>query len=145
MKVESSIDVDASPEEVYGLVMDPSRLGDWVSIHDRLEEAPDGELDRSSELDPAPEGRRSALHCALARDRGRPRHARGVGRPGPASHTRACTYDFADRDGGTRSRYMNEYDLPGGVAGKLGGRAVSRVAKREVERSLERLKQLAEN
>ena len=33
-------------EEVYDVVMDPSRLGDWVTIHDHLEDAPNGSSSR---------------------------------------------------------------------------------------------------
>jgi carbon monoxide dehydrogenase subunit G len=145
MKVEGSIDMDASPEEVYGLVMDPSRLGDWVSIHDRLVEAPDGELDQNSELAQCLKvaGQRFTVHWHVTED-DRPRRVVWEGR-GPLRTRARVTYDFAARDGGTRFSYANEYDLPGGVAGKLGGRAVSRVAKREVKRSLDRLKELAES
>ena len=53
-------------------------------------------------------------------------------------------YELEERDGGTRFSYLNEYELPGGAAGRIAGRAVSAAAGREVERSLERLKQLLE-
>jgi hypothetical protein len=39
---------------------------------------------------------------------------------------------------------MNEYDLPGGPLGKLAGRSVYGVARKEADRSLERLKKLLE-
>ena len=31
--VSAEIEIAASPEEVYGVMMDPNRLGDWVTIH----------------------------------------------------------------------------------------------------------------
>ena len=34
MKVERDIRIDAPPERVYEVVMDPRRLEDWVTIHD---------------------------------------------------------------------------------------------------------------
>ena len=40
MKVERSMQLNATPDEVRQLVMDPNRLGDWVSIHQNLEDAP---------------------------------------------------------------------------------------------------------
>jgi len=46
--------------------------------------------------------------------------------------------------GGTDFSYMNEYDLPGGPLGRVAGRAVSRVTQKEVDGSLQRLKQLVE-
>jgi len=39
---------------------------------------------------------------------------------------------------------VNEYDLPGGALGRVAGRAVSRVTQKEVDGSLQRLKQLVE-
>jgi len=32
-EVETSIDIDAPPEAVWALAMDPARLADWVTIH----------------------------------------------------------------------------------------------------------------
>ena len=37
MRVERSIEIDAPPERVYDVVMDPQRLEDWVTIHVGLE------------------------------------------------------------------------------------------------------------
>ncbi len=39
---------------------------------------------------------------------------------------------------------MNQYDLPGGFAGKLAGRAIVKASGGEADRSLERLKALVE-
>ena len=36
MKVERTVEVAAPPERLYDVVMDPSRLKDWVTIHDHL-------------------------------------------------------------------------------------------------------------
>jgi len=47
--------------------------------------------------------------------------------------------------GGTRFSYMNQYDLPGGPLGKLAGRTVAGVARKEVDRSLERLRSCSNN
>ena len=145
MRVEGSVDVDAPPDAVYGLVMDPERLGDWVSIHDRLVEAPDGELDEGSTLAQCLRlaGQRFTVRWRVTRD-DRPRSVVWEGR-GPVKTRARVSYDFAERGGGTRFSYANEYELPGGVAGRLTGRAVSGIAKRELERSLDRLKAIAED
>jgi hypothetical protein len=39
---------------------------------------------------------------------------------------------------------MNQFDLPGGPLGKLAGRSVAGVARKEADRTLERLKKLIE-
>lgn len=145
MKVEGSVDVKAPPETVYGLVMDPNRLSDWVTIHDRLVEAPDGELDEGSALAQCLRvaGTRFTVRWQVTQD-DRPRRVVWEGR-GPLRTRARVTYDFAGRDGETHFSYGNEYELPGGAAGRLTGRAISRIARREVNRSLDRLKALAES
>ena len=40
--VTASIRIDAAPAEVWQMVMDPERLGDWVTIHRRLVRADSG-------------------------------------------------------------------------------------------------------
>ena len=53
-------------------------------------------------------------------------------------------YTFDENGQGTRFSYMNKYDLPGGVVGRVAGRAVSRVTEKELDGSLRRLKSLVE-
>ena len=56
-EVRAHIDIDAPPEAVYDLMLDPSRLHDWVTIHRKVNHADSGE--------PRGDGRR-------ARARGQP-------------------------------------------------------------------------
>lgn len=144
MKVERSTQLAASPEEVYRLVMDPRRLKDWVSIHRRLKDAPEGELAEGSKLTQTLKvaRQRFTVRWTVVEDEC-PTRVVWVGR-GPVRTTAKVTYGFAERDGGTSFSYCNEYELPGGAFGKVAGRAVSGVAARETERSLERLKRLLE-
>jgi carbon monoxide dehydrogenase subunit G len=144
MKVERTTQIAAPPEDVYRLVMDPHRLDEWVSIHDSLPNAPDGELVEGSEL---------TQRLRLARRRFTVRWKVTAGDPpervvwegrGPLrTHARA-TYEIAAHDGGSRFYYANEFTLPGGPAGRLAGRGVRRTAEREMDRSLDRLKRLVE-
>jgi carbon monoxide dehydrogenase subunit G len=144
MRVERSIEIDAPPEQVYGLVMDPGRLEDWVSIHDALPEAPDGELDAGSTLTQRLRlaGRHFTVRWRVVED-DRPRRVVWEGRGPVRTHARVV-YGFDAQNGGTRFSYLNEYELPGGPAGRLAGRAVSRTAQREMKLSLDRLKSLLE-
>ena len=41
-EVVTSIDIDAPPERVWALAMDPNRLAEWVTIHRRLHGHDDG-------------------------------------------------------------------------------------------------------
>lgn len=145
MKVESTVQIAATPEDVYRVVMDPSRLDDWVSIHDSLPSAPDGELEKGSRL---------TQRLRLARQRitvrwqvtedDRPRRVVWEGKGPFRAHARAV-YELAESDGGTRFHYENEFDLPGGPAGRLAGRGFGRTAEREMKQSLDRLKTLVED
>ena len=145
MKVERAIDIAAAPEEVYRVVMDAHRLGDWVSIHEERKDAPDSELAARSRITQCLKvaGRTFTVHWTVAED-DCPNRVVWEGE-GPV-HTKArVIYDFSEKGEGTSFCYMNEYELPGGPAGKLAGRAVSGVAGRETEKSLKRLKALLES
>jgi carbon monoxide dehydrogenase subunit G len=143
MKIERTIDLAAPREQVYRLLMDPDRLGEWVTIHERFEDAPE-ELSQGSRMTQRLKvaGQRFTVHWTVTED-DRPSRVTWEG-SGPARTTARVVYDLEERDGGTRFSYLNQYELPGGAAGRIAGRAVSAAAGREVERSLERLKQLLE-
>ena len=50
MKVEREVEIAAPPQDLYEVVMDPSRLEDWVTIHEYLEGAPPRQLREGSKL-----------------------------------------------------------------------------------------------
>ncbi|MDQ3320175.1 MAG: SRPBCC family protein [Actinomycetota bacterium] len=143
MKVEREIDLPASPDQVYEILMDPVRLGDWVTIHERFEDAPD-RLAQGSNMTQKLKvaGQRFTVRWTVTQAE-RPSKVTWEGR-GPAGTSARVVYDLDERDGGTRFTYLNEYELPGGAAGRIAGRAISAAAGREVERSLERLRKLLE-
>ena len=145
MKVERTTEIATPPERVYEVVMDPKHLEDWVSIHESLIEAPGGELKQGSELVQCLKlaGRKFNVHWEVVED-DCPVRVVWEGK-GPVHSHAKVVYEFEpDGNGGTRFSYMNEYDLPGGPLGKLAGRTVAGVARKEADRSLERLKKLLE-
>jgi carbon monoxide dehydrogenase subunit G len=141
MKVERTIDLAASRDAVYAMLMDPARLGEWVTIHERFEGAPE-ELDQGSRMTQRLKvaGQRFTVRWEVTQA-DRPSKVVWNGK-GPAGTSARVVYDLTEHDGGSRFSYLNEYALPGGAAGRIAGRAVSGAAGREVERSLERLKEL---
>ena len=143
MRVEREVDLPAPPEEVYRLLMDPARLGEWVTIHQGFDNAP-AELQQGSTMAQRLKvaGQGFTVRWTVTED-DRPNRVTWEGK-GPARTSARVIYDLAAQDGGTRFYYVNEYELPGGAAGRLAGRAVSAAARREIERSLERLKALLE-
>jgi carbon monoxide dehydrogenase subunit G len=144
MKVERTVNIAAPPREVYDVVMDPARLGDWVTIHDHLEDAPKGQLRRGSKLTQGLRlaGRHFKVRWTVAENDPCKRVV-WEGR-GPARSKAWVVYEFDENGRGTRFSYMNQYDLPGGVFGRMAGRAVSRVTEKEADGSLRKLKSLLE-
>jgi carbon monoxide dehydrogenase subunit G len=144
VKVERTVDVAAPPQKLYDVVMDPERLGDWVTIHHHLEDAPGGTLREGSKLTQCLKlaGRKFKVRWTVV-ENDPCRRVVWEGRGPVTSHARVV-YDFAENGAGTRFSYVNEYDLPGGPLGRFAGRAVSKVTEKELEGSLQRLKSLVE-
>jgi carbon monoxide dehydrogenase subunit G len=144
VKVERTTDIAAPPEQVYDVVMDPRRLEEWVTIHYSLIEAPDGELKEGSELIQCLKlaGQKLKVRWRVIED-DCPKRVVWEGK-GPVRSKARVVYEF-ERDGDrTRFSYTNEYQLPGGALGRLAGRSVYRVAAKETDATLQRLKQLIE-
>jgi len=144
MKVERDIEIAASPEDVYEVIMDPRRLKDWVTIHRRLKEAPEGALREGSELRQTMKvaGQGFEVRWKVV-EATRPSHVVWEG-DGPMGTSAKVVYDLEPAGEGTHFSYLNEYELPGGALGSLAGRAVAGMAGRESEASLEKLKALLE-
>ena len=143
-KLEREIHIDADPDVVYDRLMDPDCLGDWVTIQDELLEAPDGDLVQGSELVQRMRiaGQKFKLRWKVERA-DRPSRTIWNGR-GPLGSKARVTYDLAANNGGTDFTYTNEFDLPGGPAGRLAGRAVVGASGSEADKTLKRLKKLIE-
>jgi carbon monoxide dehydrogenase subunit G len=145
VRVERTTEIGAPPERVHEVVMDAARLEDWVSIHESLLEAPAGELKEGSELVQCLKlaGRKFNVHWKVVED-DYPNRVVWEGQGPVHSHAKVIYGLERNGHGGTRFSYMNQYDLPGGPIGKLAGRTVAGVARKEADRSLERLKKLLE-
>jgi uncharacterized membrane protein len=145
MRVERSIELNAPAERVYDLVMDPRRLGDWVTIHAGLKDAP-GELRKGSELVQSLKlaGRRFDVHWEVVQAE-KPKRVVWEGK-GPVHSRAKVVYDLdTDGDGKTCFSYMNEYSMPGGPLGRIAAGALKHTAERESERTLEQLKRIVES
>jgi uncharacterized protein YndB with AHSA1/START domain len=145
-KLEREIDIQASPERVYDVLADPSCLGEWVTIQEELEEAPSGDLRAGSKLRQRMKvaGQRFRLHWTVV-EADRPSRIVWEGR-GPMGTKAKAVYELSSNgDGATHFCYLNEYELPGGFAGKIAGRAVRAASGREADKTLKRLKQLVES
>jgi uncharacterized protein YndB with AHSA1/START domain len=144
--VTASIEIAATPASVWDTVMDPARLGDWVTIHRKLRYSDEGpprigyRMDQQIHL----RGVSIDVHWTLVECVPASR-AVWEGR-GPA-RSRART-EYALRptsNGATRFDYRNEFHAPLGPLGALASRAlVGGMPEREATRTLDRLRSLLE-
>jgi uncharacterized protein YndB with AHSA1/START domain len=145
MTVETEVEIAAPREEVFDLLLDPSRLDEWVTASRGVADAPDGGLRSGSSF-------RQRLRLGGARfdvrwkvtELERPCLAVWEGR-GPAGSHAAVRYELAENGPGTRFRYTNTYDLPGGVIGAMAGRVTSAPARHAMRTSLRKLKRMLED
>jgi hypothetical protein len=145
MEITRSMEMPAAPEVLYELVMDPRRLHEWVTIQEELVEAPEGQLAVGDHLvqrlKVAGQGFEVSWDVTRAE---RPGHVEWQG-TGPLGTSARVEYTLRPSGTGTLFGYTNEYELPGGLAGRLAGRAVASMAGHEAEKTLERLKALVED
>jgi uncharacterized protein YndB with AHSA1/START domain len=143
--VTASTHIAAPPEQVWDTVMDPERLGDWVTIHRRLIRADDPPPGMGYEMDQQIHLRGVSLrvHWTLVECE-RAKLAAWDGR-GPARSRARTEYVLTPQDGGTRFDYRNEFHPPLGPLGAIVSRALVRgMPEREAKRTLERLRNYLE-
>lgn len=139
--VTASIHIKAPPEEVWNMVMDPDRLGDWVTIHRGLKHADTGppRIDYRMDQHVHLRGVSLDIHwtlvecepCRLAVWEGR----------GPARSRAHTEYALKAAGEGTHFDYRNEFHPPFGPIGAVLSKAlVGGIPEREAERTLERLR-----
>ncbi len=139
--VTATIRIDAAPAEVWAFVTDPAALGQWVTIHRKLQYADSGPPRVGYTMDQQIHMRGVGLEvhwklvecrpCELAVWEGR----------GPARSHARTEYALKEDDGGTRFDYRNEFRPPLGPLGALVSRAlVGGMPEREAKRTLERLR-----
>ena len=144
--VHIKITIDAPVQRVWDTVMDPHRLGEWVTIHRAIRNAPEGPLQPGTTMDQLMQvrGFRFQVHWTLVSVQ-EPTLAEWQGR-GPAHSSARIRYVLSDNgDGATDFEYTNEFSPPGGRLGNIASRMiVGAASEREADTSLTRLKALLE-
>jgi uncharacterized protein YndB with AHSA1/START domain len=144
-EVITAITIDAPPEAVWDVVMDPRRLGEWVTIHRRLIDGPKGPPRKGDEMEQTLHLRGVNFHVhweLTACDA--PNHAIWQGR-GPAHSHAETEYRLTAVDGGTRFAYRNVFKAPFGPLGAVASRAlVGGLPEREAKATLQKLKEVVE-
>jgi carbon monoxide dehydrogenase subunit G len=146
MKVERNITINAAPEAVWAVLMDPQRLADWVSIHQTLKSAPNGRLEKGDQLVQSLRLMRKNFDVKWNVEQAdEPHKAVWEGR-GPVRSKAAVVYELhPDGNGGTRFHYMNEFKAPmGPLGGFFADHAFQRTSEREADKTLDNLKGLLE-
>lgn len=145
MNVKRKIDIAASAQDIYAVVMDPHRLKEWVTIHQSLKDAPKGNLKKGSTLTQYLKlaGRSFKVEWTVSEND--PAKRVVWDGKGPLRSKAKVIYDMSDNSGDkTHFTYLNEYELPGGPLGRMAGPAVRKVTGKELDASLERLRKLVE-
>ncbi|HME02041.1 MAG TPA: SRPBCC family protein [Solirubrobacteraceae bacterium] len=139
--VTVSIRIAVAPAEVWNMVMDPHRLGEWVTIHSRLLRADEGPPRKGYTMDQRIHLRGVSLVVHWKLVDCRPNELAVWEGRGPA-RSRARTEYILDTDGdGTRFDYRNEFRAPLGPVGAVVSRAlVGGIPEREAKRTLNRLR-----
>ena len=145
-EVSATIDIAAKPEEIWAVIMDPARFGDWVSIHRKLCAADDGPLREGFHVEQklALRGAPFTVHWRLTEFEA-PHLGTWEGKGPAGSYARVTNKLQSNGDGGTHYEYENEFEAPGGVMGRVASRLlVGGMPEREARKSLQNLKRLLE-
>ena len=127
------------------MVMDPNRLGDWVTAHKKLYDAPNGELSEGDSF-------RQKLRVVgpsfkvkwTVVEASEPSLAVWAGK-GPGGSSADVRYELsADGNGGTRFDYCNSFELPGGPLSMPAKSIAGPPATKQARASLQNLKKLLE-
>jgi uncharacterized protein YndB with AHSA1/START domain len=146
--VTTTIDIAVPPREVWEFVMDPTKSGEWVTIHRGLKSHSDGDLRTGYRMDQrlCLRGVNFDVHWELT-EVDAPWYAVWEGK-GPARSKARIVDRLTALDGGSATRfdYENEFKAPFGALGAVASRALTGgVPRREADASLRRLKEILEN
>jgi uncharacterized protein YndB with AHSA1/START domain len=138
--------IDAPAEKVFETVMDPHRLGEWVTIHRSVRDVSAEPLRKGSTMEQVMHmrGFNFHVHWTLV-ELSPPTHAEWDGR-GPAHSRARIRYELTpDGDHATEFEYFNDFSPPGGQLGNVASRfIIGAASEREANASLQRLKALLE-
>jgi uncharacterized protein YndB with AHSA1/START domain len=139
--ITATIRIDAAPAEVWKIVMDPTALEKWVTIHRKLLHADSGPPRVGYTMDQQIHMRGVSLEVHWRLVECRPNELALWEGHGPArSHARS-EYVLSEDGDGTRFDYRNEFRAPLGPFGALVSRAlVGGMPEREAKRTLDRLR-----
>jgi len=146
-EVSATTDIAATPQQIWDVIMDPARFGDWVSIHRKLCSADDGPLQEGFKVEQklSLRGAPFTVHWTLT-ECDAPTLGTWEGKGPAGSYARVTNRLRPNGNGGTHYEYENQFEAPGGAMGRLASRVlVGGMPKREADKSLKTLKRLLES
>ena len=138
--------INASPDVVWTVVSDVERLGEWVTIHRGVERRDEGPIVPGFTMAQRLELKAGEFVVAwTASEVDEPRLLRWEGE-GPVGSRAVTEYWLIAEDGGTRFRYRNGFDPPGGLlGGAVAGAILGDQPEDEACASLTQLRALIES
>src|SRR4051794_26669614 len=97
-KISASIEIEAPRERVWEVLLDPSRLGEWVTIHERVRSAPDGLLEEGSRFEQTVSVSGKSFDVTWTVERLDEPSLAEWKAEGPAGSSARATYRLLDRD-----------------------------------------------
>jgi uncharacterized protein YndB with AHSA1/START domain len=141
--VLASIHIQAPPARVWELVMDPARLGDWVSIQRKLIRADEGRVRAGYRMDQQIHIRGVSVDVHWTLVECEPAKLAVWEGRGPARSRARTEYVLREDGDGTEFDYRNEFHAPLGPIGAVVSRAlVGGIPEREATRTLQKLADL---
>jgi len=143
--VIASIDIDAPLREVWDTIMNPGRMGEWVTIIDRVEHVDPGPIRPGFRMSQTLHLRGMPFKVQWTlEDLDAPHYARWEG-SGPARAKAVTENRLSERNGRTHFNYRNEFRTPFGPLGAVASRViVGGIPEKEAKASLRRLRQILE-
>jgi carbon monoxide dehydrogenase subunit G len=143
--VVASIEIDAPLLDVWDTVMNPGRMGEWVTIVDRIDHVDPGPLKPGFRMGQTLHLRGMPFRVQWTLEElDAPHYARWEG-SGPARAKAITENRLSERNGRTYFNYRNEFRTPFGPLGAAASRViVGGIPEKEANASLQRLRDLLE-
>ena len=143
--IERTITIDVAPEDVFRVLTDLDRLPDWSTITVSTHGAPGQPISHGDTFHQTLRlfGRELETDWTVT-ELERPRHV-AYEANGPAGARLRMAQSVEAAGGGAQVTFEIDYELPGGAVGGLASPIIERRSEREVEHSLQNLKDIAEH
>lgn len=142
-RVDVELLIEATPQQIWDVALDPNSLDKWVTIHRNLESAPSRKLKEGDEIVQTLALRGVPFKVKwTVESLSEPKSALWRGK-GPAGSVAVTEYGLVAKGKSTLFRYSNEFIPPGGPLGRVAaGALVGGIPENEAVASLERLRAL---